>query len=82
MRLMVYRYTTVMLSNELLITCVYLPCHNSSIAYTVELSAICAHLESILDKHVIILWLGTSILNATLPSRDINCLIIYVLLIT
>ena len=45
------RYITVMLSNKLLITCVYLPCHNSSTAYTVELSAICAHLESILDKH-------------------------------
>ena len=45
------RYITVMLSNKLLITCVYLPCHSNSIAYNVELSAICAHLESLLDKY-------------------------------
>ena len=35
----------------MLITFVYLPCQVSSVDYTVELSNICADLESVMDAH-------------------------------
>jgi len=42
---------TVSLSDKMLITSVYLPCQVSSVEYTVELSNICADLESVMDAH-------------------------------
>ena len=47
------RYISVMLSKyKIIITCVYLPSHSTNMANTVEVGAIFAHLEAILDKYV------------------------------
>jgi len=42
---------TVSVSDKILITSVYLPCQVSSVDYTVELSNICADLQSVMDAY-------------------------------
>ena len=45
------RFITVMLAKQLVLSCVYLPCHSAGTDYEVELSSVLARLEGILDKY-------------------------------
>jgi len=45
------RFITVMLAKQLVLNCVYLPCHSAGTDYEVELSSVLARLEGILDKY-------------------------------
>jgi len=45
------RVITVSLADKFMVTCMYLPCHSSSVDYAIELTNICADLESVIEAY-------------------------------